>query len=104
MRADRVASVKNVRLQQKSCRKVWQSATNVLPLQRPKGQKLFYIMKTNQFVKRLKAAGCRLVRHGAEHDIWYSPVTGRSDRVPRHGSKEVGKGLLKSLERTLLGL
>lgn len=61
-------------------------------------------MKTNQFVRRLKAAGCRLVRHGGDHDIWYSPVTGQSDRVPRHGSKEVPTGLLKTLEKKLLGL
>jgi predicted RNA binding protein YcfA (HicA-like mRNA interferase family) len=61
-------------------------------------------MKTRQFVKRLKAAGCRFVRHGGDHDIWYSPITGRTDEVPRHGSHEVKKGLLKSLEKTLLGL
>jgi predicted RNA binding protein YcfA (HicA-like mRNA interferase family) len=61
-------------------------------------------MKTNEFIRRLKAAGCRLVRHGGDHDIWYSPITGQKDRVPRHGSKEVKKGLLQSLEKKLLGL
>ena len=61
-------------------------------------------MKANDFVRRLKAAGCRLVRHGGDHDIWYSPITGRTEAVPRHGSKEVKKGLLKSLEKKLLGL
>lgn len=68
------------------------------------GHELFYIMKTNQFVRRLKAAGCSLVRHGGEHDIWYSPLTGLTERVPRHGSKEIHNGLLKSLEKRLLGL
>ena len=61
-------------------------------------------MKTNQFVRRLKAAGCSLIRHGGGHDIWYSPITGLTERVPRHGSKEVHPGLLKTLERRLLGL
>ncbi len=61
-------------------------------------------MTTNQLVKRLRAAGCRLVRHGGRHDKWYSPITGRTAVVPRHGSKEVPTGLLKSLEKDLLGL
>lgn len=61
-------------------------------------------MKQCQLTKRLKAAGCSLVRHGGGHDIWYSPITGLQRAVPRHGSKEVPKGLLKSLEKDLLGL
>jgi len=61
-------------------------------------------MKYNEFVRRLKDAGCILVRHGARHDKWYSPITGKSRVVPRHGSQEVSKGLLKSLEKDLLGL
>ena len=61
-------------------------------------------MKTNQFVRSLEAAGCRLVRHGDKHDKWYSPITGKYRFVPRHGSKEVPTGLLKSLKKDLLGL
>lgn len=61
-------------------------------------------MKQNDLFKRLKRAGCLIVRHGARHDIWYSPVTGLSRPVPRHGAKEVPIGLLKSIEKELLGL
>ena len=61
-------------------------------------------MKYSQLIARLKAAGCSLVRHGGGHDIWYSPITGLQRAVPRHGSKEVPPGLLKSLEKDLLGL
>ena len=61
-------------------------------------------MSYNEFVRRLKAAKCRLVRHGSDHDIWYSPITGLTERVPRHGSKEIHKGLLKTLEKRLPGL
>lgn len=61
-------------------------------------------MKTNEFVRRLKDAGCTLVRHGGGHDKWYSPITGKSRFVPRHGTKEVPEGLLKSLTKDLLGL
>lgn len=61
-------------------------------------------MKTKQFVGRLKDAGCILVRHGGGHDVWYSPITGKTRVVPRHDSHEVPKGLLKSLTKDLLGL
>ena len=91
-------------MQQKSCKNVLWFATYLLHLHRPLGHELFIIIKTNQFVRRLKAAGCSLVRHGGEHDIWYSPITGLTERVPHHGSKEVHPGLLKTLERRLLRL
>ena len=61
-------------------------------------------MTVNQLIKRLRAAGCRLVRHGRRHDLWFSPITGLTRSVPRHGSKGVKIGLLKSLEKDLLGL
>jgi predicted RNA binding protein YcfA (HicA-like mRNA interferase family) len=60
-------------------------------------------MKYYDLLKSLKKAGCFIIRHGARHDIWYSPVTGLSRPVPRHGAKEVPTGLLKSLEKELLG-
>ena len=66
-------------------------------------KKLIEIMKTSQFVQELKASGCYLVRNGSEHDIWFSPVTGSKAPVPRHGSKELGKGLERRLRHLLLG-
>ena len=33
-------------------------------------------MKTNELLKLLKKNGCSLIRHGSNHDIWYSSVTG----------------------------
>ena len=60
-------------------------------------------MKTRQFIKKLKAAGCQFVRHGGNHDLWYSPLTDMMDAVPRHDSRELPKGLEKKLRRTLLG-
>ena len=50
-------------------------------------------MKYNQFIAELTAAGCYVSRHGANHDIWYSPITGELFPIPRHGGKEVPKGL-----------
>lgn len=60
-------------------------------------------MKTKQFVSELIAAGCRLVRHGANHDKWFSPITGKTEYVPRHDSKELGNGLERRLRKKLLG-
>ena len=48
---------------------------------------------------KMKAAkiGCYFVSHGKEHDVWYSPKTGKYFRVWRHGSKEVKGGTLNSM-------
>ena len=48
-------------------------------------------MKTNELLKLLKKKGCSLIRHGSNHDIWYSPVTGKQFAVPRH-KKEIKTG------------
>lgn len=67
-------------------------------------KEIIYTMKNSHLTNRLKAAGCSIVRHGGNHDIWYSPITGLKRAVPRHGSREVHHGLLKTLEKDLLGL
>ena len=46
-------------------------------------------MKYRQLKAELSAAGCYLIRHGGNHEIWYSPITGHRFPVPFHGSKEV---------------
>ena len=46
-------------------------------------------MKYNQLYAELKAAGCYVGRHGGEHDVWFSPKTGKKFSIPRHGSKAV---------------
>jgi len=60
-------------------------------------------MKVNELTKRLRKAGCFLLRHGANHDIWYSPITGKTTPVPRHGTDEVKKKTLKTILEDLLG-
>ncbi|MGO4963568.1 hypothetical protein ACTQ4Z_07215 [Anaerovoracaceae bacterium Sow4_D4] len=37
--------------------------------------------------KLLKQIGCRKIRDGANHEIWYSPITDRKFQVPRHQSQ-----------------
>ena len=41
-------------------------------------------MKISELLKRLREKNCQMVRHGSNHDIWESPVTGRRFSVPRH--------------------
>ena len=60
-------------------------------------QMLFYVMKTAEFLKKAAKIGCYFVSHGKEHDVWYSPKTGKYFRVGRHGSQEVKSGTLKSM-------
>ncbi len=60
-------------------------------------------MKYNELQRELRKAGCYLLHHGGDHDMWFSPITGQKIAVPRHGSKEIPKGTLKSLYRGLLG-
>lgn len=49
-------------------------------------------MKVSELTKLLKKHGCHFVEHGKEHDKWYSDITGKDIRVPRHPSKDVPKG------------
>ncbi|MCM1484051.1 MAG: type II toxin-antitoxin system HicA family toxin [Muribaculaceae bacterium] len=56
-------------------------------------------MKYSELVKLLKKAGCYLERHGANHDIWRSPITGKTIILPRHQSEEVKRGTLKEISR-----
>lgn len=63
-----------------------------------------FTMRFSELTKRLSKAGCYVTRHGARHDLWFSPITGLEKAVPRHGSQEVKTGLLKAIEKELLGL
>lgn len=58
-------------------------------------------MKQKEFCAELLAAGCRLIRHGAKHDIWYSPITGKKWAIPRHGSKELASGTERKARKEL---
>ena len=60
-------------------------------------------MKVNEFVRMAKAKGCYVKRHGKRHDIWYSPITGKTFSIPRHGSQELARGLADEA-REVLGL
>ncbi len=50
-------------------------------------------MKRRDLVAELDQAGCTLLRHGAKHDIYHNPKSGRSEPVPRH--REINELLAK---------
>ena len=56
-------------------------------------------MKLRDLVSALEAAGCVLLRHGARHDIYHNPRTGRSQPVPRH--REVNERLARKIIKDL---
>jgi len=53
-------------------------------------------MKTSELLKLLKDNGIKLKKHGKKHDLYYSPITGKTFPVPRHKT-EVAGGTLQSI-------
>lgn len=56
-------------------------------------------MTYNELKKRLKKNGCRFLRDGANHEIWYSPVTDKQFPIGRHGAEEVRRGTLQAIRK-----
>jgi predicted RNA binding protein YcfA (HicA-like mRNA interferase family) len=56
-------------------------------------------MRRKDLIKRLSNAGCVLVRHGARHDLYKNPVTGKKQPVPRHNEIDeyLARHILKEL-------
>lgn len=56
-------------------------------------------VKYSELYKRLREIKCNIIREGANHSMWYSPVTGKTFPVSHHKSQDVPMGTLKSIER-----
>jgi hypothetical protein len=56
-------------------------------------------MKRAELVRQLTEADCVLHRHGANHDIYLNPATGRKQLIPRH--TEIDDAFGKHIERHL---
>lgn len=56
-------------------------------------------MKVSEMKKLLKQIGCRKIRDGGNHEIWYSPITNRKFQVPRHQSQELPTGTEKQIRK-----
>ena len=58
-------------------------------------------MKVSEFVRQLRKQGIKLAEHGAEHDKYINPANGKSARIPRHQSKEIKKGTMEQILKSL---
>ena len=56
-------------------------------------------MKYSELERELKKIKCYIQRPGRNHDIWYSPVTGKTFPVSRHKTEEVPTGTLRAIRR-----
>ena len=56
-------------------------------------------MKRRELTRHLEANGCLLKREGGSHSIYWNPVTGRREPVPRH--TEIPNLLAKKICRAL---
>lgn len=54
-------------------------------------------MRYGELKKKLRKAGCYIIREGGNHEIWYSPQTKESFPVGRHDGEEVKTGTLNSI-------
>jgi len=56
-------------------------------------------MKRKELVRKITSAGCVLVRHGARHDLYRNPNTGKTQPVPRHD--EIDENLARHIVKVL---
>ena len=71
--------------------------TILLPLQW--NNKGLWSMKVSEVVRLLIKAGCYIYRNGANHDIWFSPKTGKKFPVSRHQTEELKPKTLESIKK-----
>lgn len=58
-------------------------------------------MKWSELRKKAEAAGWRLHRNGAKHDIYMHPDKDYLIQIERHGSQEVKTGLFNKLKKQI---
>jgi len=56
-------------------------------------------VKRTELIRQLTEAGCVLARHGARHDIYLNPATGKKQPVPRRA--EIEEQLARHIKKIL---
>ncbi|MBR5403313.1 MAG: type II toxin-antitoxin system HicA family toxin [Bacteroidales bacterium] len=56
-------------------------------------------MKYSEIHKKLREAGCYIVRYGGRHPVWESPITGLQFETSYHDSEEARKGTLHNIKK-----
>ena len=56
-------------------------------------------MKRRDLISKIEKNGCVLLRHGAKHDIYHNPSTGKTEPIPRH--REINERLAQKILKAL---
>ena len=56
-------------------------------------------MKRVDLIRHLESHGCRLLRSGGKHDVYWNPENNRTSAVPRH--REINDFLARKICRDL---
>ena len=56
-------------------------------------------MKYSEIHRKLKKAGCYIVKYGSRHPIWASPITKQLFETSYHESEEAKPGTKKDIEK-----
>jgi len=56
-------------------------------------------MKKKDLIRKILSVGCVFVRHGACHDLYRNPKTGKQQPIPRH--EEIDERLAKHIIKSL---
>lgn len=56
-------------------------------------------MKVSEMKKLLARYGCYKEKEGANHEIWFSPITNKHFTIPRHNSKELPRGTEQNIRK-----
>lgn len=54
-------------------------------------------MKYSELKRLLRSNGCQVLRQGANHEIWFSPITGRRFQVSRHNTEDARRKTLGNI-------
>jgi mRNA interferase HicA len=58
-------------------------------------------MRWNELRKIAEERGWRLLRHGANHDIYYYPGNNLRIQIGRHGKEEIANGTYSKLKKQI---
>ena len=56
-------------------------------------------MKYSEIHRKLRRAGCMVVKNGKRHPIWYSSLTGMYFEISYHESEEAKPGTMRDIEK-----
>ncbi|MFV0616995.1 MAG: type II toxin-antitoxin system HicA family toxin [Megasphaera sp.] len=83
---------KEMKIHSKDCLHIYEYTQKVYDIIK----KGVYRMKRSELLKILKKNGCKLIGHGGNHDLYYSPITGKQFPVWRH-NKDIPPGTIKAI-------